>query len=349
MNHLVERCSKDRANFETRAVRHGQHSLCEDFHCEPISLTSPYRFVDADQAHRRFSERDHGNVYSRLSNPTVDALGARIAALEHAEEGVMFSSGMSAITALGHAFLTRESNIVCSRDVFGTTKHVFSHYFGKLGVETRFVDPTDNDQWAKAIDKQTAIIFAETPSNTRQTVADIRMIGQCARSNKSVFVVDNTLMTPVLQNPISLGADLVLHSAGKYLDDQGRCVAGAIAGSKLLINPLKEVLRSLGPCLGPVEAWLILKGIETLAIRVMKAQQNTRAIADFLHHSRYVKSIFYSGSQCHPQAELIKKQQFGGGGASLVSKSQEIEMPPGLSFTILNLFLGPRASETLER
>jgi len=215
----------------TQALRQGQFADVSDSFCEPLAMTSAYRFASAREAAARFSGEEPGNVYSRFTNPTVQAFEERVAVLEGAEASVAFASGMAAIAAVMMAFADGACNIVCSRDVFGTTLVAFRHYFGRFGVEVRTVDLVDYHGWEQAIDARTKLVFVETPSNPLQDVVNITELS-CLAHATGALVVDNTLLTPVLQQPLALGADLVLHSAGKYMDGQGRCVAGVVSGLK---------------------------------------------------------------------------------------------------------------------
>jgi O-succinylhomoserine sulfhydrylase len=230
----------------TSAVRVGQYQDMSDSHGEPVAMTSAYVFGSAADAASRFSGVTKGNVYSRFTNPTVRAFEQRLASIERAEDGVAFASGMAAIVGIAHAWLTVGKNVVCSRDVFGTTLTAFRQYFGKLGVEVRVVSLTCLDDWRTAIDEHTALVFLETPSNPVQQVGDITAIAQLTHAFSALLVVDNTTLTPVFQRPLELGADLVVHSAGKYIDGQGRCVAGAVLGSERLTDELRGVMRALG-------------------------------------------------------------------------------------------------------
>jgi O-succinylhomoserine sulfhydrylase len=297
----------------TRAVHEGHHQDLSDAHCEPIATTSAYVFSSAADAARKFSGSARGNVYSRFSNPTVRAFEQRLAALEGAPDGVAFASGMAAIAALGHAWLASGQNVVCSRDVFGTTLTAFRHYFGKLGVQVRTVDLTKLDAWRRAIDTDTRLVFLESPSNPVQHVGPIRSIAALAHACGALVAVDNTLLTPVFQNPLEHGADLVVHSAGKYIDGQGRCVAGAVLGSERLMAELRGVLRTLGGNLSATSAWMLLKSLETLELRVRAASRSSETLARWLAAHRRVGRVHYTALAEHPQRPLIVQQQTGHG------------------------------------
>ena len=298
----------------TLAVRTAQFQDLSDACCEPIALTSAYVFRSAAEAAGKFSGAVRGNVYSRFTNPTVRAFEQRLAALEGGEDAVAFASGMAAITALAHAWLSVGSNVVCARDVFGTTLSVFRRYFSKLGIEVRVVGLTDLEGWRAAIDARTTLVFLETPSNPLQQVGDITAIAQLARQQGALVAVDNTLLTPVLQNPLAWGADLVVHSAGKYIDGQGRCVAGAVVGSERLMDELRGITRTLGSTLSAMNAWLLLKGLETLELRIRAIQSNADVIARWLQMRREVGHVHYCGLMQHPQRPLVELQQRGSGG-----------------------------------
>lgn len=293
----------------TTAVRTAQYQDLSDAHGEPIAMTSAYVFRSAAEAAARFSGEKPGNVYSRFTNPTVQAFEQRLAALEGADEAVAFASGMAAIAAVAHAWLESGTNLVCARDVFGTTTHAFRHHFGRFGVEVRTVALTDLAAWEAAMDARTRLVFIETPSHPLQQVGDIQRLARLAHAHGALLVVDNTLLTPLGQRPLSLGADLVLHSAGKFIDGQGRCVAGVVAGRAELVAELRQVVRSLGATLSAMNAWLLLKGLETLALRVAAAESNALALAHWLRGRPEVGAVHYAGLPGHPQRALIQRQQ----------------------------------------
>ncbi|VTU20958.1 MULTISPECIES: O-succinylhomoserine sulfhydrylase [unclassified Variovorax] len=302
------------ARDATRAVHVGQHQDLSDAHCEPIALTSSYVFASAADAAGKFSGAVPGNVYSRFTNPTVRAFEQRLASLEEAEDCAAFASGMAAIVAIAHACLAAGSNVVCSRDVFGTTLTAFRRYFGKLGIELRAVGLTQLHSWHSAIDERTRLVFLETPSNPLQQVADIGAIAAIAHAAGAWVVVDNTMLTPVCQKPLRFGADIVVHSAGKYIDGQGRSIGGAALGSERLMGELRGVLRTLGSSLGPMNAWLLLKSIETLALRVHAINQTAGRLACWLATHPKVAKVHYTGLPGHAQRALVQRQQTGCGG-----------------------------------
>jgi len=300
-------------NPMTSAVRTAQYQDLSDCHGEPIAMTSAYVFRSAAEAAARFSGEQPGNVYSRFTNPTVQAFEQRLAALEGADEAVAFASGMAAIAALAHAWLESGTNVVCARDVFGTTTHALRHYFGRFGVGVRTVALTDLAAWDAAMDAGTRLVFIETPSHPLQQLGDIQRLAHLAHARGALLVVDNTLLTPLGQRPLSLGADLVLHSAGKFIDGQGRCVAGVVAGRAELMAELRQVTRCLGATLSAMNAWLLLKSLETLELRVAAAQSNALALAHWLRGRPGVGAVHYSGLPEHPQQALVRRQQLGTG------------------------------------
>ncbi len=302
------------ADLDTRAVRAGQVRTHEGEHAEPIFATSSYVFANAAEAAARFSGDQPGNVYSRYTNPTVRTFEERIAALEGAEQGVATSSGMAAILTTCLALLKSGDHIVCSRSVFGTTTVLFTKYLAKFGVETTFVAPTVLDEWKHAIRPQTKLFFLETPSNPLAEIADIAAIAQIAKSANSLLAVDNCFCTPALQQPLALGADIVIHSATKYLDGQGRCVGGAVVGRAEQMAEVLAFVRSAGPTMSAFNAWVFLKGLETLRLRMEAHSANALALAQWLDEQDKVEKVFYSGLSSHPGHDLAARQQraFGG-------------------------------------
>ncbi len=300
--------------ISTQAIRVGQYPDMSDTHCEPIAMTSAYVFASAADAAGKFSGAKPGNVYSRFTNPTVKSFEQRVACMEGAEDGVAFSSGMAAIVAIAHAWLAAGKNVVCSRDVFGTTLTAFRHYFGKLGADVRVVSLVDIEDWRIAIDNNTAFVFLETPSNPILNVAAIAQIAHLAHSCGAKVVVDNTLLTPILQNPLKHGADVVVHSAGKYIDGQGRCVAGVVLGSERLMADIRAVIRVMGASLSPMDAWLLLKSLETLDLRMAAISRNAQQLARWLCLQPKIGRVYYTGLSEHPQYEIACSQQSGHGG-----------------------------------
>jgi O-succinylhomoserine sulfhydrylase len=304
----------DGAHLDTLAIRAGQRRTEEGEHSEPIFLTSSYVFDDAADAAARFSGDTPGNVYSRYTNPTVRTFEQRIAALEQAEAAVATASGMAAILTTCMALLKSGDHVVCSRSVFGTTTVLFTKYMSRFGVEVSFVDPTRLDEWETAAGDDTAMFFLETPSNPLSEIADIRALARLAESVGALLVVDNCFCTPALQQPLTLGAHIVTHSATKYLDGQGRCVGGAVAGSAGHMEEVLGFLRSAGPTMSAFNAWVFLKGLETLRLRMEAHSANAMALARWLQEQDEVEAVFYAGLEQHPGHELALSQQraFGG-------------------------------------
>ena len=302
------------AELDTRAVRAGQVRTHEGEHAEPIFATSSYVFANAAEAAARFSGDQPGNVYSRYTNPTVRTFEERIAALEGAEQGVATSSGMAAILTTCMALLKAGDHLICSRSVFGTTTVMLTKYLAKFGVETTFVSPTRIDEWQTAVRPNTQMLFLETPSNPLAEIADIAAIAEVARSCDSLLVVDNCFCTPALQQPLALGADIVVHSATKYLDGQGRCVGGAVVGRTEQMNEVLGFVRSAGPTMSAFNAWVFLKGLETLSLRMEAHSASAMTLATWLKEQAGVEQVFYAGLPDHPGHALAAKQQraFGG-------------------------------------
>ena len=302
------------AELATLAVRAGQYRGPEGEHGEPIFTTSSYVFESAAQAARRFSGEESGNVYSRYTNPTVRTFEERIAALEGGESAVATASGMSAILSICLGLLSGGDHIVASRSIFGTTTVLFSKYMEKFGVPVSKVSLTDYEAWETAITPNTKLLFAETPSNPLNDVADIPRLAALAKKNNCLLVIDNCFCTPALQKPLSLGADLVMHSATKFLDGQGRCLGGAVVGNKSLIDEILGVVRTCGPTMSAFNAWVFLKGLETLSLRMDAHSKNTMALARWLEAHDKVEHVYYCGLASHPYHELAASQQTGFGG-----------------------------------
>lgn len=300
--------------FDTLAVRAGVARTNEGEHSEAMFLTSSFTFDSAAQAAARFGGTEAGNIYSRFTNPTVRMFEQRLAALEGGERAVATSSGMAAILATMLAFLSAGDHVVCSRAVFGTTNVLFEKYFKKFGVETTFVNLTDIAEWQAAIKANTKLFFLETPSNPICEVADIPALAALAHQHSILLAVDNCFCTPALQKPLALGADLIIHSATKYLDGQGRALGGAVVGSHKLLEEVYGVVRTCGPSMSPFNAWVFLKGLETLRLRMEAHSANALALATWLAQQPKVKQVNYAGLPTHPQHQLAAQQQraFGG-------------------------------------
>ena len=304
----------DDAHLDTLAVRAGIERTAEGEHAEPIFTTSSYVFDNAAQAAARFSGDAAGNVYSRYTNPTVRTFEQRIAALEGAEAAVATASGMAAILSTCMALLKSGDHVVCSRDVFGTTINLFGKYLAKFGVEVTFVPLLDHAGWRQAIRPNTAMLFMETPSNPLCEVADLAAMSALARDNDCLLVVDNCFCTPALQTPLSHGADIVVHSATKYLDGQGRCVGGAVVGSREHMDEVPTFLRTCGPTMSAFNAWVFLKGLETLRLRMDAHSRSALELALWLRQQPAVEKVYYAGLEDHPGHELARRQQSAYGG-----------------------------------
>ena len=301
--------------FDTLAVRAGQVRTAEGEHSEPIFLTSSFVFASAAEAAARFSDEQPGNIYSRFTNPTVRTFEHRLAALEGAECCVATASGMSAIAATCLGLLKSGDHIVSSRSIFGTTTMLFTNYLAKLGIETSFVDLSDMSGWAAAIRPATRLLFLETPSNPLTELADIKQLAELAQQNGCLLVVDNCFCTPALQQPIKLGADIVIHSATKFLDGQGRCMGGAVVGREDTVGAdVHGFLRTAGPTMSAFNAWVFLQGLETLSIRMQAHSSIALALAQWLELQPMVERVYYPGLESHPQHQLAKTQQTGFGG-----------------------------------
>ncbi|GIX29555.1 MAG: O-succinylhomoserine sulfhydrylase [Porticoccaceae bacterium] len=302
------------AAFDTLAVRAGTRRTQEGEHSEAIFATSSYVFANAAEAAARFAGEQPGNVYSRYTNPTVRMFEERIAALEGGEDACATASGMAAILATCMAHLRAGDHVVCSRDVFGTTVNLFGKVLARFGVETTFVPLTDLAAWEAALRPNTRLLFLESPSNPLCEVADLAAVAALARRQGALFVVDNCFCTPALQRPLALGADLVVHSATKYLDGQGRCLGGVVVGPRALLEEVRVFLRTAGPSLSPFNAWVFLKGLETLRLRMEAHSANALALARWLTEQPEVERVHYAGLPDHPGHELAARQQraFGG-------------------------------------
>lgn len=301
-------------SVDTFAVRAGQIRTGQLEHSDPIFPTSSFVYGSAAQAAARFGGEEPGNIYSRFTNPTVQAFEGRIAAMEGGERAVATASGMAAILSTCMALLKSGDHVVCSRGVFGTTNVLFQKYMAKFGVTTSFVSLTRMDEWQAAVRPETRMLFIETPSNPLGEVADVRALAALAKAADALFVVDNCFCTPVLQRPLELGADIVVHSATKYLDGQGRCVGGVVVGPEKLLEEIYGFLRSAGPTMSPFNAWVFLKGLETLPIRMRAHCENALELATWLQQHPEIEEVYYAGLPGHPHHELAKSQQKGFGG-----------------------------------
>ncbi len=301
--------------FDTLAVRAGYQRTNEAEHNEAIFPTSSYVYQSAAQAAARFSGDDPGNIYSRFTNPTVRTFEERLAALEGADSCVATASGMSAIMSTCLGLLKTGDHIVSSRAIFGSTVVLFNNFMARFGVDTTYVDLTDLSAWEAAIQDNTRILFLETPSNPLVEIANIAQLAELAHQHDCLLVVDNCLCTPALQKPLALGADVVIHSATKYIDGQGRGIGGAVLGSKTLVGEeVYSVLRTTGPTMSPFNAWIFLKGLETLNLRMQAHCNNAGELALWLNEHPAVAKVHYPGLNDHPGHELAARQQSGFGG-----------------------------------
>ncbi len=300
--------------LETLAVHAGIKRSQFNEHSEALFLTSSYVFDSAAQAAARFIGAEPGNIYSRFTNPTVTMFEERLAALEGAEQCVATASGMSAILACCMGLLKSGDHIVASRSIFGSTVNLFGTIFKRFGVDTTFVSATDVNEWEVAVRPNTRLFFLETPSNPLTEISDIAGIAAVAKQHDVLLAVDNCFCTPVLQRPLELGADIVIHSATKYLDGQGRVLGGAVLGSKKVMEPIYQFLRTAGPTMSAFNAWVFLKGMETLKIRMDAHSANALSMAQWLETQANVARVYYPGLPSHPQHELAMKQQKAGGG-----------------------------------
>ncbi len=300
--------------FDTLAVRAGQQRTNEGEQGEPIFTTSSYVFQSAAEAAAVFSGEQPGNIYSRFTNPTVRTFEQRLAALEGGERCVATASGMAAILSCCMALLNGGEHIVSSRAIFGSITVLFNDHLGRFGIETSYVAPADLDAWERAIQPNTRLLFVETPSNPMAEIADISALAELARAHNCLLVVDNCFCTPALQLPLAMGADIVIHSATKYIDGQGRAIGGAVIGRKEHLDKVYGFLRTAGPSMSPFNAWIFLKGLETLRLRMEAHSASALNLAHWLERQPQVKRVYYSGLASHPQHELAKRQQraFGG-------------------------------------
>ncbi|KPC52761.1 O-succinylhomoserine sulfhydrylase [Amantichitinum ursilacus] len=299
---------------DTLAVRAGTERSQFGEHSDAMYLTSSFVMENAEQAALMFSGQIPGYTYSRFTNPTVSAFEQRLAALEGAERAVATASGMSAITSLCMAHLKAGDHIVASNVLFGSTMTFFNNYLTRFGIEVSYVSPLDIAEWQAAVRPNTRLFFLETPSNPLVDVADIQAIADVAHANNALLTVDNCFCSPALQQPLRFGADIVVHSATKYIDGQGRVLGGAVVGSSALIEPVYLFLRTAGPTLSPFNAWVLLKGLETLSLRMKAHCDNAIQLASWLQTHSAIEKVYYTGLKDHPRHELANKQQSGHGG-----------------------------------
>jgi len=316
--------SDDHYALETLAVRAGQWRSEEGEHSDAIFPTSSFVYSSAKEAADTFAGNIEGNVYSRFTNPTVQAFERRIAALEGGERAIATSSGMAGIMSLCLSLMKHGDHVVCSRSVFGSTVSLFEKYVSRAGIETTFVDPKDLTAWQAAVRPTTRMFFLETPSNPLAEVTDIQAVAEVAHAAGAKLVVDNCFLTPALQKPLLLGADIVMHSATKHLDGQGRVMGGVVVGSDADMEEVFGFIRTAGPCLSPFNAWVFQKGLETLPLRMKAHSEAALEIAQWLESQPKVARVYYSGLASHPQHELAARQQSGFGAVLGFEVSSEV-------------------------
>ena len=300
--------------FDTRAIREGYRTTQEQEHSEAIFLTSSFVFDSAEQAASRFSKEEPGNIYARFTNPTVDAFEKKLAALEGADACVATSSGMAAIFASIMALVESGDHIVASRNMFGTSIVLLNTIVSKFNVGISYVDLGDLSQWQDAVQDNTKLFLLETPSNPLGEVVDITALSKISQANNILLAVDNAILSPALQNPIKLGADVVIHSATKYIDGQGRCLAGAVLANEAIIEQVSAFTRATGPSLSAFNAWIVLKGLDTLSLRMKAHCDNALKLATWLQDQDQVEKVHYLGLDSHQDHALANVQQSGFGG-----------------------------------
>ncbi len=321
--HLMNQSDDLEYQLDTLAIRTGHTRSFEGEHGEPIFLTSSFVYENAAEAAAKFSGQVQGNIYSRFTNPTVSMFEKRLAALDGAERAVATSSGMGAILSIAMAYLKAGDHVICSRAVFGSIVALFEKYIAKFGVDITFVDLRDLDAWKNAVRPETKLLFVESPSNPLAEIADIQALADIAHANGALLAIDNSFCTPVLQQPLKFGADLVIYSATKYLDGQGRALGGAVVGKHQLLEEVFGVVRTLGPSMSPFNAWVFLKGLETLRLRMKAHCESAQKLAEWLSTHDKVEKVYYAGLPTHEGHELAAKQQNGFGGiVSFVVKGE---------------------------
>ncbi|SBS37362.1 O-succinylhomoserine sulfhydrylase [Marinomonas spartinae] len=298
----------------TNAIHSGVRQTQEQENSEAIFATSSFAYSSAEEAASKFSGEENGNVYSRFTNPTVELFEKRLATLEKGEAAIATSSGMAALMTMAYSLLSAGDKVVCSRNIFGSTVKFFSTYTTKFGVEVVYVDATDYQAWEDAIDEKTKLCYFETPSNPLYEVVDVQRVADLAHEKGALLCVDTVLATPALQNPLTQGADIVMQSATKFIDGQGRTLGGALISSKEIVEVFTAFMRSAGPCMSPFNAWVLVNGLETLALRMTAHSANALKLAQFLEAHPKVKKVNYGGLPSHKYHELAKRQQkdFGG-------------------------------------
>ncbi|SMN16368.1 O-acetylhomoserine sulfhydrylase / O-succinylhomoserine sulfhydrylase [uncultured Candidatus Thioglobus sp.] len=300
--------------FDTIAIREGYRTTNEQEHSEAIFLTSSFKFDSAEQAAARFAKEEPGNIYARFTNPTVDAFEKKLAALEGAQACVATASGMAAIFTTIMALVKSGDHIVASRNMFGTSIVLLNTIVSKFDIAISYVDLSDLSQWENAVQDNTKLFLLETPSNPLGEVVNMVALSKISQANDVLLIVDNAILSPALQTPLKLGADIVIHSATKYIDGQGRCLAGAVLGSKETIEQVAAFTRTTGPSLSAFNAWIVLKGLDTLSLRMKAHCKNALKIATWLENQTQIEKVHYLGLKSHPHHSLAKTQQSGFGG-----------------------------------
>ena len=311
---MKKELSSNQYHSQTLAVRAGSEMTEFGENSEALFLNSSFRFKNSAQAAARFGGAEPGNIYSRFTNPTVTMFQNKLAALEGAEQCVATASGMAAILACVMGLCNVGDHVIASRSVFGTTVQLFGNILKRWGLEVTFVSLTDPAEWQAAVTPKTKLFFVETPSNPLTEVCDIQVLADIAHKANAYLVVDNCFCTPAIQKPLDLGADIIIHSATKYIDGQGRCLGGAVLGSKALMEPVYGFLRTAGVTMSAFNAWVFLKGLETLHIRMEAHARNALALATWLEAQPNVARVYYPGLSSHPQHALAMQQQLSGGG-----------------------------------
>ncbi len=304
---------KKHKHFETDAIRTQVVRSSQNEHSVPIFATSSFVFNTFEEARAAFAEETDANIYSRYSNPNTDEFVAKLCKMENTEDGLATSTGMSAIFLALTSHLRAGDHIVASRSVFGSTHQILINILPRWGITHTYVDIDKNDEWEKAIMPQTRLLFAETPSNPGLDLCDMEFIGKLAKKNNCLFVVDNCFATPYIQNPVNFGANLICHSATKFIDGQGRVLGGAILGPRSVIKDVRAMARQIGPALSPFDAWILSKSLETLAVRMVKHCENALKLAQYLDKSKEIAFVKYPFLPSHPQLSLAKKQMKLGG------------------------------------
>ena len=318
--------------FDTKAIREGYQTTNEQEHSEAIFLTSSFKFDSAEQAAARFSKEESGNIYTRLTNPTVDAFENKLSALEGAQACVATASGMAAIFATIMVLVKSGDHIVASRNMFGTSIVLLNTIISKFDIAISYVDLSDLSQWEDVVQNNTKLFLLETPSNPLGEVVDITALSKISRANNILLAVDNAILSPALQTPIKLGADIIIHSATKYIDGQGRCLAGAVLGSEEIIEQVAGFARATGPSLSAFNAWIVLKGLDTLSLRMKAHCENALKVATWLENQPQVEKVHYLGLSSHPHHPLAKIQQSGFGGIV----SFEVKGGKAAAFKLIN-------------